>query len=411
MENKKGFTLIELLAVIVILAIIALIATPIVLNIISESKKAAGITSAQNYINAVEQGVATYLVSGSKIKNGTYKIMGNGDICIGVLSGQSCDGDVLNVDINGETPIAGRVVVKEKTVVSGKLKFNDKNIEKKQDGDFEYIDYIGEYELGETVIFNPGDNINTSWNVINETEKEVTLILDKNLGQPTIWGNEGGNGQEGPISAMTRLNEVTSSWTIDPISNYSYKNELEETKDEYQKIEIKNGVTTITNASGGETQIAGVTKARLITSEELYYLAEQSNSNYSEENIKKYIGENLEQISEDLLSDDQVATSIDNLFELLKIELNSENLILIATNLFIDYGVQYQYDLTLPKYLDQNLSLNAQGLGYWSLSSIYENKVLIPNVVYFDSIYYLEPSIELSVRPVITVNKSLLGGK
>ena len=35
---KKGFTLIELLAVIVILAIIALIATPIVLSIIDEKK-------------------------------------------------------------------------------------------------------------------------------------------------------------------------------------------------------------------------------------------------------------------------------------------------------------------------------------------------------------------------------------
>ena len=39
MKNKKGFTLIELLAVIVILAIIALIATPIVINIIEDSKK------------------------------------------------------------------------------------------------------------------------------------------------------------------------------------------------------------------------------------------------------------------------------------------------------------------------------------------------------------------------------------
>ena len=34
MKRKKGFTLIELLAVIVILAIIALIATPIILNMI-----------------------------------------------------------------------------------------------------------------------------------------------------------------------------------------------------------------------------------------------------------------------------------------------------------------------------------------------------------------------------------------
>ena len=35
---KKGFTLIELLAVIVILAIISLIAAPIVVNIINDAK-------------------------------------------------------------------------------------------------------------------------------------------------------------------------------------------------------------------------------------------------------------------------------------------------------------------------------------------------------------------------------------
>ena len=39
--RNKGFTLIELLAVIVILAIIALIATPIVLGIINDSRKSA----------------------------------------------------------------------------------------------------------------------------------------------------------------------------------------------------------------------------------------------------------------------------------------------------------------------------------------------------------------------------------
>ena len=43
---KKGFTLIELLAVIIILAIIALIATPIILNVIDDAKKSAGLSEA-----------------------------------------------------------------------------------------------------------------------------------------------------------------------------------------------------------------------------------------------------------------------------------------------------------------------------------------------------------------------------
>ena len=60
MNNKKGFTLIELLAVIVILAIIALITTPIVLNLINQSKEAANKRSVEAYAKAVEYGVTEY---------------------------------------------------------------------------------------------------------------------------------------------------------------------------------------------------------------------------------------------------------------------------------------------------------------------------------------------------------------
>ena len=52
--KRKGFTLIELLAVIVILAVIALIATPIILNMINSARKSSAVDSAYGYIKAVE---------------------------------------------------------------------------------------------------------------------------------------------------------------------------------------------------------------------------------------------------------------------------------------------------------------------------------------------------------------------
>ena len=55
MMKSKGFTLIELLAVIVILAIIALIATPIVLGIIDESRENTDKVTAQYIVDMVEK--------------------------------------------------------------------------------------------------------------------------------------------------------------------------------------------------------------------------------------------------------------------------------------------------------------------------------------------------------------------
>lgn len=52
--NKKGFTLIELLAVIIILAVIALIATPIVLNVVDNAKKSAAESSVRGYVDAIQ---------------------------------------------------------------------------------------------------------------------------------------------------------------------------------------------------------------------------------------------------------------------------------------------------------------------------------------------------------------------
>jgi len=71
--RKNGFTLIELLAVIVILAIIALIATPIILGIINDAREESNERSVELYASAVRNGIAAYqLREGKEVLPGTY---------------------------------------------------------------------------------------------------------------------------------------------------------------------------------------------------------------------------------------------------------------------------------------------------------------------------------------------------
>lgn len=63
--KKSGFTLIELLAVIVILAIIALIATPIILGVINDAKEQADLRAVEGYAQAVENASAQYMLQHS----------------------------------------------------------------------------------------------------------------------------------------------------------------------------------------------------------------------------------------------------------------------------------------------------------------------------------------------------------
>ena len=71
--RKNGFTLIELLAVIVILAIIALIATPIILGIINDAREESNERSVELYASAIRNGIAAYqLREGKEVLPGTY---------------------------------------------------------------------------------------------------------------------------------------------------------------------------------------------------------------------------------------------------------------------------------------------------------------------------------------------------
>ncbi|MDY2893130.1 MAG: prepilin-type N-terminal cleavage/methylation domain-containing protein [Candidatus Faecisoma sp.] len=92
MKNKKkkiGFTLIELLAVIIVLAIIALIATPIIFNVIENAKIKSLENSCYGVIDAVRTNYAEGLLNS---EDGTVKLKGS----------------VKEITVAGEQPIAGK---------------------------------------------------------------------------------------------------------------------------------------------------------------------------------------------------------------------------------------------------------------------------------------------------------------
>ena len=69
MRNSKkvrGFTLIELVAVLVIMAIIALIVTPLVMNIIRKARISADKRSVDAYGRSIELAIAGYLLDTGK---------------------------------------------------------------------------------------------------------------------------------------------------------------------------------------------------------------------------------------------------------------------------------------------------------------------------------------------------------
>ena len=94
--KKKGFTLIELLAVIVILAIIALIATPIILNIISYSREESNKRSVELYASSVEQAIAKYQLNNNESISGTFTTT-DGKI----LTKQNDSTKTMNIEYDG----------------------------------------------------------------------------------------------------------------------------------------------------------------------------------------------------------------------------------------------------------------------------------------------------------------------
>ena len=133
--KEKGFTLVELLAVIVILAVISLIATPMVLGVIEKTKKSAAIESANGILDAAEKNMIESMLNGeSKTR---YDL--------------STD---TSLSYKGEKPESGILLIDDKGKMSIKAKINGYCILKTYNGTTPTIvdDSICEGNYKETIL-------------------------------------------------------------------------------------------------------------------------------------------------------------------------------------------------------------------------------------------------------------------
>ena len=244
MKNKKGFTLIELLAVIVILAIIALIATPIILNMINDARKSAAVDSAYGYIEAVEYQNSMTMLNTEKYNK--------------IADGENIDVKTIDslVKVKGTRPDSGTLTIEKSRVKNADLCINGFNIiydgekasatdstkcgsssEEKQPEEVKYKVYkTGKNDEVDIIYYNPVTNTSCTnyveanssnnvkegcmkWYVIEnsgEDKSTVDVILDHNT-TSTVYFNKSGKATE-IKEAKDELNKLVleTQWKVVP---------------------------------------------------------------------------------------------------------------------------------------------------------------------------------------------------
>ena len=209
-EKNKGFTLVELLAVIVILALIALIATPIILNVINDAKKQAAKDSAYGYMDAVEKYIVSSELEDKSIQDGTYRV------------------EELNkkISVKGSTPDNGNIEIKNSSVKSYDIGIDGYVV---RNGKVEKVSTTKSFKNGTAVYYNPvsrekctgyteansttGKNSGCmKWYVFNDKEGNATVnvILDHNTTANVAWNSTRSNSEMKEVKKA--LENDTKDW-------------------------------------------------------------------------------------------------------------------------------------------------------------------------------------------------------
>ena len=168
---KKGFTLIELLAVIVILAIIALIATPIILGIINDAKEQSNERSIELYIKGVELSIAK--------KNLIEEF--HPSECIITNGVAVCDGVEIDVDVDNSSNINGKITFNEKGIVTGNTLVIGESVPQVSICEFEDGTYGEKGQIGAKYHCDTnGDGTKDNYFYLLNNSVPYNLIMDRN---------------------------------------------------------------------------------------------------------------------------------------------------------------------------------------------------------------------------------------
>ncbi len=112
--NKKGFTLVELLAVIVILAIVVLVTTPAILNVINNSREKGAEDKAWGTINAVRLAYTQAQTKGYEDSEGNGVSVSGDNLIVTFSDGTEAFGN-KKITMTGERPTSGTVTINKAT--------------------------------------------------------------------------------------------------------------------------------------------------------------------------------------------------------------------------------------------------------------------------------------------------------
>src|SRR5574344_2938733 len=239
-NSRKAFTLIELLAVIVILAIIALIITPVITDIIKSARESSDLRSAEAYVKAEDNFYAEATLDSNKAS-----LLGTNVINSLEVNNAEATGTLI---VNSDGTVAMAIVLNNKCYVKTSSQYVDQitvsddttNCTVSNENNYKT------YSNGEAVYFNVStgktclaseavSTTNTKTGCMkfyafgdSSTSKTVNMILDHNTTANNVnWAASVNTAGPDKTSgyAYYQLLQDTNSWVgVETQSNYTYTN-------------------------------------------------------------------------------------------------------------------------------------------------------------------------------------------